>query len=134
VRVPVPCGEKVTEIEQLAPGASVVPMQSSFTIVKSSVLAATLLKNSDWSPVLVAVIVCAALVVPTSCEANVRDVGANVTAAAATAGAAMAPTAISETASTGNNRRSRIGWTSSCRASPADLRGTRAPPGPAPVP
>src|ERR1700745_2573361 len=96
---------------QLAPGASVEPMQWSFTIVKSSVspLGATLLKNSDWSPLLVAVIVCAALVVPMSCEANVNEVGMNVTAADAAAGAAIAPTAISETASTGSNRRNRIG-------------------------
>jgi len=39
----------VTEMLQLAPGGSVVPMQSSVPIVKSRVLpvVATLLKNTD---------------------------------------------------------------------------------------
>jgi hypothetical protein len=116
VRVPVAVGEKVTEIEQLAPGGSVVPMQSSVPIVKSSEspLVATLLKNSDWSPLLAAVIVCAALVVPMSCEANVSEIGVNVTAgAAAPAGAASTPTANRETAITDDNPKSRIVWTSS---------------------
>src|SRR5215207_745408 len=95
---------------QLAPAGSVVPMQSLFTIVKSSVLpqVATLLKNSDWSPALVAVIVCAGLVVPMSREGNVSDVGVNVTAGAAAAGAAMATTTISQATRTGNNRNSRM--------------------------
>jgi hypothetical protein len=85
--------------------------------VKSSVLPLvdTLLKNSDWSPLFVAVIVCAVLVVPTSCDANVSDAGANETVADADAGIVIAPTVANETASTGSNRSSRIVWTPFCQ-------------------
>jgi hypothetical protein len=68
--------------------------------VKSSVFGtAALLMNSGASPVLATLTDCGALVVPIACAANVREVGENVTAAAASAVVARTPSMMSETAS-----------------------------------
>src|SRR5262249_7907052 len=130
VRVPVVVGEKVTEVRQLWPGASVRPGHPSLTMVKSSALplSCTPLTNRFAVPVLVAVIVCAALVVPVACGANVSEAGESESAGAdppappppppppwsASAGArtAKAPATSSGTVIHSRNRRSRIVWTS----------------------
>src|SRR6266851_1156733 len=72
-RAPDVVGENVIDTLQLVPAASVTPEQPSLTWVKSSGFAprvAALLMNSGASPVFATVIDCAALVVPTACEAN----------------------------------------------------------------
>jgi hypothetical protein len=72
VRVPVAAGANVTWIEQFAPGARVVPQ---VVVFEKSPVTLMPLMESVAPPVLVRVIVCAVLRVPTSCPANDSEVG-----------------------------------------------------------
>ena len=78
VRVPACLGANVIDMLQLVPTASVSPEHPSPTTVKSSVFGtAALLMKSEEVPEFVTVISWGALVVPTSCEAYVSEVGEN---------------------------------------------------------
>lgn len=88
VRVPAVVGVKVTEIVQLAPAATLVPQlcvsaKSPEAAIDAMVRAAL--------PELVSFTVCAALVVPSVCEAKVRLVGERVTVGAVTTGVSPVP-------------------------------------------
>src|SRR5690349_11584170 len=68
VRVPVTVGWKTTVIVHEAPGAIWTPTQSSAVRLKSRPCCGVPLKNTGAVPVSVIVIVCGALVVPSSCD------------------------------------------------------------------
>src|SRR5919199_1406425 len=91
-RVPDAVGENVIETLQLVPAASVRPEQPSLTSVKSSVFGTAALEMKRPAfPVLVTVIDCGALVVPTSWAANVSDAGESATAGAVAGGVGAPP-------------------------------------------
>ena len=72
VRVPAPVGVKVTLMVQLTPAAKLLPQ---LLVCEKSPLAVMELNVTAPAVSLVAVTVCAALLVPTFCDANVRLVG-----------------------------------------------------------
>src|SRR5438105_3382098 len=76
-------GVNVTEIEQDAPAAIVLGLSGHVVVLaKSEAFApvtAVLVIVSGALPVFVSVAACAALVVPTACEGNVRLAGLSVT-------------------------------------------------------
>src|SRR5437763_12598789 len=97
LRLPPAVGLNVTEIVQFTFGASVLgPIGHVVVCAKSPGLppaSPTLLIVRGAVPVLVTVAVCAALAVPTSCDPNVRLVGARLTA-----GVGVVPVPLSVTA------------------------------------
>ncbi len=76
VRVPAVVGEKVTEMMQFAPAATLVPQV--LVSAKSPEAEMDVMFKAAW-PELVKVTVWAVLIVPVSCEANVRLAGDSVT-------------------------------------------------------
>jgi hypothetical protein len=81
VRLPAAVGVKVTEIEQPAPAAILAPQV--FVSVKSPDAAIDVMDKAAV-PELITVTACAALLVPSACEAKVRLVAESVTAGAVT--------------------------------------------------
>lgn len=79
VRLPAAVGVKVTEMVQLALAVTLVPQV--FVWAKSPDATIDVMTRAAV-PELVSVTVCAALVIPSTCEAKVRLVGESVTAGA----------------------------------------------------
>src|SRR5437764_1435404 len=79
VRLPTEIGAKTTLMVQLAPAPSDVPQLLVW--LKSPATVSEVIVSAVF-PLLVSVMVCAALEVPTSCEAKVRDEGENAATAA----------------------------------------------------
>jgi hypothetical protein len=88
VRVPVAVGVKVTEIVHFAPAATELPQ---VCVSAKSPEALIDVMESAAVPEFVSVMVCAALVEPVVCEANVRLVGERVTAGDVVIGRAPVP-------------------------------------------
>jgi hypothetical protein len=82
VRVPPVVGVKVTEILQVAPVATL--LLQVLVAAKSPEVVIDAMLKAAW-PELVSVMVCAELVEPVACAANVRLVGVSVAAAVGTA-------------------------------------------------
>src|SRR3954462_10306402 len=82
-RAPVALGVNVTEIEHDPPAANVLGLSGHVVVLaKSEAFApvtAVLVIVSGALPVFVSVAACAALVVPTACDGNVRPAGLSVT-------------------------------------------------------